>query len=250
MINRVGNWPYYLLRKIFGFHNTFTFHIKKFRKISVPPKMLGPFKENFFDKIYFRHIPKQVFKKKSSPIIIDIGANVGFFSMSAFAQFPKAKIYAFEPHPFCFQVLSSYKKDNQDLKWNIYNKAVSDKNEPITLNTSSIEAFATMTSTFKHKTIHDKVFTVDAIRLDSFIKEEQITEIDFIKLDCEGAEYSILYSLPAETFDHIKSLGIETHRGMEEDQNIYSLNKYFQNLGYSTKMVIETDYAGYIWAWR
>ncbi|MFC2090562.1 hypothetical protein ACFLT1_07260, partial [Bacteroidota bacterium] len=109
LISSVINWGHYLLRKIVGFNEAFEFHIKHFGKIRVPTEMLGPFRENFLDNIYFRYIPQSVFENVSNPYIIDVGANAGFFSLAVFAKFPSATIYSFEPHPYCFEVMENYK---------------------------------------------------------------------------------------------------------------------------------------------
>lgn len=249
LMNRVVNWKSYLLKKMIGFDKEFEFNIRDFGKISIPKNMLGPFRENFLDDIYFKHIPDGIFNKNQQPIIIDIGGNVGFFSLAAFSKFPKAKIYAFEPHPYCFKVLQNYQQEFKRFDWNIYHLAVSNKDEDIFLNTTNLEGFTTVTSVFK-KSQDVKSFPVKAVRFDTFLEESNIDHIDFIKLDCEGAEYEILYALPKEKFKIIKSLCIETHKGEKEDQNLNSLNNYLKNVGYKTQILDEGNYSGYIWAWN
>ncbi|MBK5210577.1 MAG: FkbM family methyltransferase [Flavobacteriaceae bacterium] len=249
LIKRVLNWKFYILKKVVGFNEDFEFNIRNFGKILVLKNMLGPFRENFLDDIYFKHIPKSVFNTNQNPVIIDIGANVGFFSLAAFSKYPKAKIYAFEPHPYCFKVLKNYKQEFKRFDWNIFNQAVSNKNENIFLNTNNLEGFTTVTSVFK-KSKDIKVFAVKAVSFDTFLEENKIDYIDFIKLDCEGSEYEILYALPKEKFKIIKSLCIETHKGENENQNLNSLNKYLKNVGYKTEILDEGNYSGYIWAWK
>lgn len=249
LIKRVINWKFYILKKVVGFNEDFEFNIRNFGKILVLKNMLGPFRENFLDDIYFKHIPKSILNNNQHPVIIDIGANVGFFSLAAFSKFPKAKIYAFEPHPYCFKVLQNYKQEFKRFDWNIYHQAVSNKNEDIVLNTSNLEGFTTVTSVFK-KSQDVKSFPVKAVRFDTFLEENKIDHIDFIKLDCEGAEYEILYALPKEKFKIIKSLCIETHKGDKDDQNLIFLNNYLKNVGYKTQILDEGNYSGYIWAWN
>src|SRR5206468_5436914 len=53
------------------------------------------------------------FNFKNSYInILDIGANVGYFSLYAAKKFPKAMIFAFEPFPDTFQRLNEHIKLN------------------------------------------------------------------------------------------------------------------------------------------
>lgn len=249
LVKTVVNWKYYLLMKMIGFKENFNFQIKNFGSITVDKSMLSPFRENFLDNIYFRYIPEELYANKSNPVVIDIGANVGFFSLAAFSKLPKAKIYSFEPHPYCFEVLSNYKNDFKHLDWNIFNNAVSSEEGTISLNTNTISGFTTVASVFNNETKSEE-FSAKSIKLDAFLSKEEITNVDFIKIDCEGAEYAIIYSLPEEVFEKINSLCIETHKGEGADQNINFLNDYMKKIGYTTKMLDEKDYTGYIWAWK
>ncbi len=145
--------------------------------------------------------------------------------------------------------MQNYRQEFKRFDWNIYHLAVSNKNEDILLNTSNLEGFTTVTSVFK-KSQDVKSFPVKAVKFDTFLEENEINHIDFIKLDCEGAEYEILYDLPKLKFKIIKSLCIETHKGENDDQNLIYLNNYLKNVGYKTQILDEGNYSGYIWAWR
>lgn len=243
------NWKYYLFMKIFGFKKHFDLCIKNLGTIRISKNMLGPFRENFFDNVYFKYIPTEIFEKENHLIILDIGSNVGFFSLATFAKFPKSEIYSFEPHPFCFEVMTNYKHTFRHYKWNIYQQAVSNLNGKINLNTSSVSEFTTMASVFQNETKKEK-HLVKSIKLDFFISESNLINIDFIKIDCEGAEYSIIYNLPKKIFERINALSVETHKGENENENTVSLNNYLMKIGYKTKMYDEGKYTGYVWAWK
>ncbi|MFC2091106.1 FkbM family methyltransferase, partial [Bacteroidota bacterium] len=90
---------------------------------------------------------------------------------------------------------------------------------------------------------------VKSIRLDDLIQSENIAEIHFMKFDCEGAEYSILYSLNVSFFEKVRAICIETHKGRKEEENIHSLNEFITRMGYKT-IVLDSGDTGYIWAWR
>lgn len=245
----VTNWGHYLFRKIVGFKESFNFHIRNFGAIEVDKNMLGPFRENFLDDIYFRYIPNTIYENNFEPVVIDIGANVGFFSLATFSKFPKAKVYSFEPHPYCFNVMSNYQQTFAHLNWNIFQKAISDQNGEIVLNTSTVSGFTTMASVFDRGSKKES-FSVKTTKLDSFISENGIRHIDFVKMDCEGAEYSIIYNSSRDVFERINSLCVETHKGEGEDQNINYLNGHLMKMGYTTKVLDEGNYTGYIWAWK
>lgn len=251
LTKRIINWKSYLLKKMvgFGFDKEFVFNVDNFGKISVPKNMMGTFRENFLDDIYFKHIPNSIFLNNNCPVIVDIGANVGFFSLAAYSKFPKAKIYAFEPHPYCFKIMENYRKEFKRFDWNIYDQAVSNTNEDIFLKTGNLDGFTTVSSVYNERPGF-KDLAVKAIKFESFLEENNIDNIDFIKLDCEGSEYEILYALPKEKFKIIKSMCVETHEGKTENQNLNSLNNFLKNIGYKTEILDEGQYAGYIWAWQ
>ena len=66
-----------------------------------------------------------------------------------------------------------------------------------------------------------KSYPVEILSLDSFInKLDHIKIWDFVKIDCEGAEFEILNSLSRKNFDKIKRISMETHAGYPESEFI------------------------------
>ncbi len=60
----------------------------------------------------------------------------------------------------------------------------------------------------------------------SFLEEQDTQRIDVLKMDIEGGEYSILYSLSAQHFQKIDKIFIEIHEIDEEQNNARSLIQY------------------------
>jgi FkbM family methyltransferase len=58
------------------------------------------YREIFVDRMYIpvRPLP-------TAPVVIDVGANIGLFSLFAVREWPGARVYAFEPVPAVFEVL-------------------------------------------------------------------------------------------------------------------------------------------------
>ncbi|MBT8220094.1 MAG: FkbM family methyltransferase [Bacteroidia bacterium] len=231
-----------------GFSESFTFDLVDFGPIEVPKEEIGPFRENFLDDIYLRHIPDHFFKDEDLHII-DIGANVGYFSLAAFAKFPKATIYAFEPHPYCYQVLEKRTGQYSGFNWKIQNLGVGKSDGAIEIFTNTLDSFSS-TSGLEEYRGGKHSFTAQITRLDTFLKKADLPSIDFLKVDCEGAEYDILYPMNKEVFKHIRTMCIETHKGKAPSHNIQDLNVYIQSQGYQTYISEDDHLYGYIWAWR
>lgn len=134
--------------------------------------------------------------------VFDVGANIGKYTkLFSHIVGTKGKVYAFEPSAFAYKKLSEL-HDTQNLSnTEIINKAVYSENTSITLNEFP-EEFCSWNSigkpvmkkpqtTDEYVPIENSV-EVEAITLDSFCKDKDITSIDYLKLDVEGAEIHAL----------------------------------------------------------
>ncbi|MDP1710367.1 MAG: FkbM family methyltransferase [candidate division WWE3 bacterium] len=53
--------------------------------------------------------------------------------------------------------------------------------------------------------------SVDCVTLKDIFKKHSLETLDLLKLDCEGAEYEILYETPPEILKRIKEIRLEYH---------------------------------------
>lgn len=247
LIRRTVNWRAYLWKKLTGFGQGFEFNVRGFGRINVPRRMLGAFRENFFDDIYFRYLPGHLFEGKTRPTIVDVGANVGYFSLATFSKMPQAKIIAFEPHPYCYKVLQGYQHTFSDFDWDINNSAVGAEAGTMQLHTDTLDGFTTLAGT--HHQEGDVTVDVPTTSLNDFLTNRSEVSIDLLKLDCEGAEYSILFSLEPSLLKRVNALSIETHPSDTEGHDHAQLCRYLADAGYQWQAMKEEE-TGYIWAWR
>lgn len=227
-IKNHSNWlAYYKHKYLDNQKNGFTFRCRGGIKIKVPRRLLHTYKECFFDETYLKGIPTSLTK---FPIktVVDIGANVGYFSLFMLSINPRAKVFAYEPIPKNFELLSRYKSENPSLDFQIFNEAVSKSSQKsITLHFDETDAFTTSASIFKdHETKNQ--FTVESTCLERIIQDNRLTGIDFIKIDCEGSEYDIIYDAPPAILDKISIISIETHPGKNENENTAALSNYLE----------------------
>lgn len=148
--------------------------------------------ENYLIK---RFLPRY-FKDKKNITIFDIGANVGNYSISLKNVFPNASIYAFEPNPLTFKLLQEKTKINENIhcfKIGFSNlKGVSEIFSYKSDESSEHASLYKDVISDLHNENSISSFQIDLETLDGFCSEHKIEKINFVKIDTEGHEYSVL----------------------------------------------------------
>lgn len=132
-------------------------------------------------------------------ILFDVGANVGKYTRALAEEFgSRAAIYSFEPSPKTFQTLSrniaSYEVCTG--KTNLQNIGLGDTSGEVSLFTDADNSG--LASVYQRRLDHfnvsmDKKETVTLKTLDEFCEKNNIGSIDFLKMDVEGHELSVLH---------------------------------------------------------
>lgn len=247
LVKQFSNWPQYLWFKTTSYPGSFDFRLRNSFSVRVPRQMLSAFRECFFDQIYLKYFPAPVLDL-SAPVVVDIGANAGFFSLFMFYRYPNARVYSFEPMPFNYQLLKGYQTTYSSFDWHTDARAVSDTNQSIALHASKLDGYTTMASVFDSAGDAQRI-EVESVTLPQIKEAYGLDRIDVLKLDCEGSEYSILYSLPPKLLTSVKVLVIETHQGSRPQENLPALKAYLEQNGFLLRYLDEGK-SGYLWAWR
>lgn len=201
-------------------------------------------------------------------VVVDIGANNGVFSLYA-ASTTRNKVYAFEPTPRNFEVLKRNIAVN-GLKHVIANSsAVSDKVGSTRLFLNPLDGQQNLLSDYilpdkieKYKASTDLDYLkpstdnaeafidVPTTTLQAIMDSNHIERIDFLKLDCEGAEGPILHSTPKDYLQRIGKIAMEFHDHLSHfDHN--DLQKMLEEAGFTTKLHWDNKSPlGYLYAWR
>ncbi len=129
----------------------------------------------------------EIFKKeiKEGNIVIDIGANIGYYTLlAAKIVGNKGKVFAFEPDPENFKILKKNIDANRYKNVVLVQKVVSDKSKKLKL-------FLSEDNKAGHKIYGDNTnknfVIVNSVTINDFLKNQDV-EVDFIKMDIEGAE--------------------------------------------------------------
>ncbi len=133
-----------------------------------------------------------VLKNRSSPLLLDIGANIGLVSLAVTSEVADVRVMAFEPGQKQYALFDKTIRYNGINNIELFNFAVGEK--------EGVEDFAV------HRHIHSsgdgfidtrragrtRTARVSVRTLDSVWEEKNSPRIDVIKIDTEGAELMVL----------------------------------------------------------
>jgi len=132
-------------------------------------------KEIFTDRVY-----EKFFEVEEGDVVFDIGASSGPFTYSIKNKNPE-KVYCFEPHP---ELFSNLTKNVQSDNVVCTNKAIG----PVDGN---FETSGLFNKDLTETAAEINRQQVPSVKFSTFIQENGIERIDFLKSDCEGGEYDI-----------------------------------------------------------
>ena len=208
-------------------------------RIEVPREMLHTFKEVFMDDTYLRGFDDVLLNE---PVIFDIGANVGYFSLFAAAKFPGAQIYSFEPIPGNFSLLETQCASNLQHSITPFQMAVAGECGSISMEYNAADAFSTTASIHadNHDQNHDHI-KVECLDLPAACHKAGVEKIDFLIMDCEGAEHDILRSCPRGLLQSIQYIAMEIHPDPDNCSNSEGVCVQLRELGFTVSMATCTD---------
>ena len=139
---------------------------------------------------------------KPGDTFIDIGANIGLFSLNASKIVGNSgKVYSFEAFKPNYIQFKKHIAQNKIQNIKAENKAVSNDSTPIEIRYNDSQNNIGMASAFLEEfTITEKV---EAVTLDQYLSENSLEKVDLIKIDIEGGEYNALLGM-AETLAKYK----------------------------------------------
>jgi FkbM family methyltransferase len=149
-------------------------------------------KHIFYDGMYEKNTVKKLYELlPQDGVFFDLGANIGVYSLNLFR---KAKVvFAFEATKATYDKLNKTILDNNIKNIQTYLNAVDDKDD------MEVKMFYGDNSLGKENNGSNSMYngsivanTVKTIRLDTFVEQNSVSNIDIIKIDIEGNE---LYAL-------------------------------------------------------
>ena len=170
-------------------------------------------KETFLDRFY----EKYGFTIQPHWKIIDIGAGLGDYTLYAAVTQPASQVFAFEPYPESFGLMQENLRLNAISNVQAFDQAIGAASGELVLDLSSGEPLQ-FQSRLTQAVHVEKSLSVSSLSLVDALAKLGLGSCDLLKLDCEGAEYAILFGAPQPVLEHIQRIVMEYH----DDPNQYN----------------------------
>jgi FkbM family methyltransferase len=169
--------------------------------------------------------------------VVDLGANIGVVSISAAAR-GASHVYAYEPAPANFELLQKNVAANgMESVIRTFNMAATDQETTIEFYLDS--ANPSGNSMYERRGTR---ISVQGTTLSRIFEVNGISSCDLLKMDIEGAEFSVLYSTPPELFLRIKRIYLECHKDAQPRHNNTDLSAFLRQQGYRVEISQSIDW--------
>lgn len=219
--SHIINWPQYFTDYLGLIQNPYTVLLNNKLKLTLIPNNAVKFQ--IHEIILQDAYQLNKLKQKPPKTIIDLGANIGVFTLYAKKLFPKANIYSYEPQAHFYKFLQKNIKTNHSQK--------DIQSFPLACySAQTVRRFKTKKPDFSDLTGPQWVYLFkNSITLENIFSQNKINTCDLLKIDVEAAEYDILYSLPDSYFRRIKRICLEYHSiNKQNTLNGSRLNQFLQ----------------------
>ena len=203
-------------------------------------------KETFLDRFYERY----GFTIQPHWNVVDIGAGLGDYTIFAACAQPKSMVFAFEPFPESFALMHRNLELNSVHNVKAFDQAIGTVSGEMMLDLTGGEPLQFQSSHTPLGTI-EKSLTVQALSLLDAFALTGIETCDLLKLDCEGAEYAILFDTPEPVLARVQHIVMEYHDNIVQYTH-RDLDRFLSERGFHVETFPNPvhSYLGYLRATR
>jgi len=160
-------------------------------------KLYGIFWNGDYDNYFLGHQFEEIFKSriyapylesKKDAVVLDIGANIGIFSLYA-SKYAK-QVYAIEPSQEHFDTLNRMILHNDLKNVKSIKKAIYMKEQTLNFYHNNNKTMYSL-----HQAVEDgkqPPEKVEATTIEKLMEEEKVDHVDLVKIDIEGTEFEVL----------------------------------------------------------
>jgi len=157
--------------------------------------------------------------------VIDVGGGIGEFAIDVARRFPQARVLAYEPAPDSFELLQHNIGLNHLTNVKARPYAVAAAPGQVVLQRRSGQGALTTTLG------EAGAATATAVTLGEILLTNGIAHCDYLKIDCEGCEYSVLLSASDDTLLRITAICLEYHDRLSSRSHL-ELKDHLERIGF------------------
>jgi FkbM family methyltransferase len=242
-IRAVRNWPRHYLARHAGSTRPVVFELRNGLRFETRAGTLDAaiFKEVFVRRLY----TPAGFEIGPRDVVVDVGAQIGAFSVFAAHAAAAGRVVAFEPAPANFELLKRNLERNALRHVEAVAQAVSgaagERELRLSQNTGGHSFHAI------EESAPIALIKVAAVTLADVAREREVTQIDFLKMDCEGEEYGIIAACPDELLRRVRRIAMEVH-DLDETRNAGRLCEQLTARGLEVRHEAKPDGTSMMWA--
>jgi FkbM family methyltransferase len=187
--------------------------------------------DTFNKDIFFKGFPE--YKIQPDHVVLDIGAHIGTYSLQLASFLPAGKVFAFEPCLDTFSLLEKNVEINGLKNVSIYKVALTDY-----VGTTKL-FYDIEHGNWGHsivKSFSEQGEIVETNTLSNFLTGNNIEHCDFIKFNCEGAEFKIILSTPPERLRKVDKMLVLYHMDLEAQFTVKDLIRHLHKAGFYTEI--------------
>jgi precorrin-6B methylase 2 len=214
------SWKF-LPKKIVNWREVMLYYLSPIRNEDLTIRLRNTMIVTVFRKYPFEAIAETILldvyetKGNTGSTMVDVGASIGDSVLQSVFQTRWTRVYAFEPDPRAFAYLRKNIESNRTR-----------------LEKQGSQVF---------------LFNTAATRgtLDSLFDQYRETSIDFLKIDCEGCEYSLLLPWSRDRLRKIRRISMEFHK--VGGQSITALTDKLMSAGFQVKLTTPIGHGTYLY---
>jgi FkbM family methyltransferase len=146
---------------------------------------------------------------REGSVVVDVGAQIGGFSVLAARTAPGVRVFSYEPFPENYGLLVE----------NIRLNGLGDRVKAFRLGVGRAreerDLFVNPSDSGGHSMFGEggrgEAIRIGTVSLEDVLRDNGIRRCDLLKMDCEGAEYEALLGAPDSTLERIGSIALEYH---------------------------------------